>query len=228
MNARIKTLVVGAATALILGSQAATATATVVVKQIDQNGRIIYTDRPDPKHVVLAQYRESLPAATSIDQPVPLSAPETGSAVIVGEPVVAPLTDVERAVRSFTRLASPLALTVDSSEASRRLREQAHAARNPALLPGLVFTRAEADTRTGTGAPPGLAARIFSPLFYLLMSLGVGFMAYLASFIFVNGLVPLCRELWPGMIPAFQRGIHNFSVRLDRWRHALPVAVLRH
>jgi hypothetical protein len=225
MTLRIKTFAVTAAMTLLLSNAAL---AGMVVKQVDANGRITYTDNPDPKHVILAQYTER--GSASIEQPggaFNAANANLPPPVIIGEePSMAPLTEVERALRSFTRLSTPLALMVDSSEAARRLRQQSSVARNGSALP-LVFTKAEPDTRTGTGTPPGLAARIFSPLFYLFVSLGVGFMAYMASRIFLNGIVPLCREMWPGMPSAVQNWIHGLTLQFDQWRDSLSTGMLR-
>ncbi len=79
---------------------ATAAGAQTIYKQVDAEGRVMFTDRPDPGVRVVAGY-ETSPSARSGN-------------------------DVERAVSTYTPLATPLAFQMGATESARRARQEMH------------------------------------------------------------------------------------------------------
>ena len=103
-----------------LGLCATVAGAQTIYKQVDPQGRVMFTDQPNPAASVVTSYEAGKPAGrlewqASEPNPEP-AAPASGRL----------RNDVERAVTTYTPLNSPLALRVDATESARRARQEMH------------------------------------------------------------------------------------------------------
>jgi len=99
---------------------ATAAGAQTIYKQVDPEGRVIFSDQLNPAARVVASYEPGRPATRLEWQ--------------ASEPNAEPVAhasgrlrdDVERAVATYTSLNSPLALRVDATESARRARQEMH------------------------------------------------------------------------------------------------------
>ena len=140
---------------------ASAAGAQTIYKQIDADGRVMFTDQPNPGARVVASYETSRPARRgdtdadeAVVQPAPRPAPEVSVSLVtpalaetrkVPDPGISATpaelvnttsgrlpVDAERAARTYTPLQSPLALQVDASESARRAEQETRKDKDPA------------------------------------------------------------------------------------------------
>ena len=99
---------------------ATAAGAQTIYKQVDPEGRVIFSDQLNPAARVVASYEPGRPAIRpEREDPEPNAEP---AAPVTGRS----RNDVERAVTTYTSLNSPLALRVDATESARRARQEMH------------------------------------------------------------------------------------------------------
>ena len=116
---------------------AAAASAQTIYKQVDADGRVMFTDQPNPAARVVASYE---PGRVAVRAQTQIEDSEAAPTTAIPDPVShlpAPgagrsRNDVERAVFSYASLDSPLAMQVDGLEAARRARLEAYKDAKPA------------------------------------------------------------------------------------------------
>lgn len=153
-----------ASLALLLASGVS---AQTIYKQVDNEGRITFTDRPNPDARVVTSFepmrRQAREQASDPAQnPAPAEAratsdtslPRTAVLSAGATPARSHYGDAERAAATYTPLNTPLAAQADATEAARRARQEA--TRGPAAAPVLVVRAAprehEAASKPGVDA----------------------------------------------------------------------------
>ena len=147
------------------------AAAQTIYKQVDENGRVMFTDQPSPAARVVTSFetaRDRGRASADRETSAEPNRPETAIAAetMPGEDGVRGRGDVERAVFSNSILHTPLAAQADANEAARRSRQQMQ---KPTAAPVLT---AQAAPREHGAAPAksgmDMAYIIWAATFFVL------------------------------------------------------------
>ncbi len=152
--------------ALLLASGAY---AQTIYKQVDDEGRVTFTDRPNPAAKVITSYEtrgrpadtEAAPRGevrvttdTSLPRTAVSSSGATGPAANGEAAVRSNYGEVERAVATYTPLNSPLAAQADATEAARRARQETTKGSTAPILVVQAAPREHEATAPKSGVDP--------------------------------------------------------------------------
>lgn len=128
-----------ASLALLLASGVS---AQTIYKQVDDEGRVTFTDRPNPAAKVITSFESRgrpadapVEARVTTETSLPRTAVSSAGATRPSQPL--PMTndaiaarsnygEIERAVATYTPLNTPLAAQADATESARRARQEAN------------------------------------------------------------------------------------------------------